>query len=228
MSSRRELCTCAPLISMASAETVYVRRPARRSWAYCCTAAATSRAPLGRCEPHSASSTRRLRRRSPLACGSRLPGSRPCSGAPKPPARSCGRRERSTRWRRLPPRRSSGAGARRGSRRRRARTTRPMFSSSDCAASCSCAAASPRRRCAAAIAPEGEPWAGELAALARVAAEQPAAYYPASYELRRRLRRPEIAHSGRPALLVPARVLADRLFCGYGELEDPIGAAGDL
>lgn len=31
-----------------------------------------------------------------------------------------------------------------------------------------------------------------------------------------------------PALLVPARVLADRLFCGYGELEDPIGAAGGL
>jgi hypothetical protein len=52
--------------------------------------------------------------------------------------------------------------------------------------------------------------------------------YPASYDLRRRLRRPEIAHSGRPGLLVPARVLADRLFCGCGELEDPIGAAGDL
>jgi hypothetical protein len=81
---------------------------------------------------------------------------------------------------------------------------------------------------ARAFPPEGEPWAGELAALARLAAEQPAACYPASYELRRRLRRPEIAHSGRPALLVPARVLADRLFCGYGELEDPIGAAGDL
>jgi tetratricopeptide (TPR) repeat protein len=75
---------------------------------------------------------------------------------------------------------------------------------------------------------EGEPWARELAALARLAVEQPAACYPASYELRRRLRRPEIAHSGRPALLVPARVLADRLFCGCGDLEDPIGAAGDL
>jgi hypothetical protein len=81
---------------------------------------------------------------------------------------------------------------------------------------------------ARAFPPKGEPWARELAALARLAVEQPAACYPASYELRRRLRRPEIAHSGRPALLVPARVLADRLFCGCGELEDPIGAAGDL
>jgi len=79
-----------------------------------------------------------------------------------------------------------------------------------------------------AFAPAGEPWARELAALARLAVEQPAPCYPASYELRRRLRRPETAHSGRPALLVPARVLADRLFCGCGELEDPIGAAGDL
>jgi tetratricopeptide (TPR) repeat protein len=81
---------------------------------------------------------------------------------------------------------------------------------------------------ARAFPPAGEPWARELAALARLAVEQPAACYPASYELRRRLRRPEIAHSGRPALLVPARVLADRMFCGCGELEDPIGAAGDL
>jgi tetratricopeptide (TPR) repeat protein len=81
---------------------------------------------------------------------------------------------------------------------------------------------------ARAFSPAGEPWAQELATLARLAVEQPAACYPASYELRRRLRRPEIAHSGRPALLVPARVLADRLFCGCGEQEDPIGAAGDL
>jgi hypothetical protein len=81
---------------------------------------------------------------------------------------------------------------------------------------------------ARAFPPAGEPWAPELAALARLAVEEPGACYPASYALRRRLRRPEIAHSGRPALLVPTRVLADRLFCGYGELEDPIGAAGDL
>ena len=81
---------------------------------------------------------------------------------------------------------------------------------------------------ARAFPPDGKPWAQELAALARQAVEQPAACYPSSYELRRRLRRPEVAHSGRPALLVPARVLADRLFCGCGELEDPIGAAGDL
>ena len=81
---------------------------------------------------------------------------------------------------------------------------------------------------ARAFPPAGEPWAAELAALARLAVEEPGACYPASYALRRRLRRPEIASSGRPALLVPTRVLADRLFCGYGELEDPIGAAGDL
>lgn len=81
---------------------------------------------------------------------------------------------------------------------------------------------------ARAFPPAGEPWARELAALACLAVEEPAACYPASYELKRCLRRPEIAHSGRPALLVPARVLADRLFCGCGELEDPIGAAGDL
>jgi hypothetical protein len=74
----------------------------------------------------------------------------------------------------------------------------------------------------------GKPWAQELAALARLAVEEPGARYPASYELRRRLRRQEIAHSGQPALLGPARVLADRLFCGYAELEDPIGAASDL
>lgn len=81
---------------------------------------------------------------------------------------------------------------------------------------------------ARAFPPAGEPWARKLAVLARLAVDQPAACYPASYELRRRLRRPEVARSGRPALLVPARVLADRLFCGCGELEDPIGAAGDL
>jgi|GEM_PF-3910445 len=81
---------------------------------------------------------------------------------------------------------------------------------------------------AGAFPPAGEPWAPELAALARLAVEEPGACYPASYALRRRLRRREIANAGRPALLVPARVLADRLFCGYGELEDPIGAAGDL
>ena len=75
--------------------------------------------------------------------------------------------------------------------------------------------------------PEGEPWAPELAALARLAVEEPGARYPASYELRRRLRRPELAFSGRLALIAPARSLADRLFCGCGELEDPIGAAGD-
>jgi RNA polymerase sigma factor (sigma-70 family) len=70
---------------------------------------------------------------------------------------------------------------------------------------------------ARAFPPAGEPWAPELAALARLAVEEPGACYPASYALRRRLRRPEIASLGRPALLVPARVLADRLFCGYGE-----------
>ena len=81
---------------------------------------------------------------------------------------------------------------------------------------------------ARAFPPAGEPWAPELAALARLAAEKPAACYPASYELQLRLRRSPAACPGRPALLVPARVLADRLFCGCGELEDPIGAAADL
>jgi tetratricopeptide (TPR) repeat protein len=76
--------------------------------------------------------------------------------------------------------------------------------------------------------PAGEPWARELAALARLAAMEPGACYPASYELRRRLRRPAAACPGRPALLVPARALADRLLRGCGELEDPIGAAAEL
>jgi tetratricopeptide (TPR) repeat protein len=82
---------------------------------------------------------------------------------------------------------------------------------------------------ALAFPPAGEPWARELVNLARLAAEEPSACYQASYELRRRLRLREVAcHPGRPALLVPARVLADRLFCGCGELEDPIGAAAEL
>jgi tetratricopeptide (TPR) repeat protein len=81
---------------------------------------------------------------------------------------------------------------------------------------------------ARAFPPAGQPWELELAALARLAVEEEGARYQASYELRRRLGRPEIAKSGRLPLLVPARVHADRLFCGCGELEDPIGAAGDL
>ena len=81
---------------------------------------------------------------------------------------------------------------------------------------------------ARAFPPAGEPWAPELATLARLAAEEPEKCYPASCELRRRLRRPPAACPGRPELLVPARVLADRLFRGCGELEDPIGAAADL
>jgi hypothetical protein len=82
---------------------------------------------------------------------------------------------------------------------------------------------------ALAFPPAGEPWARELVNLARLAAEEPWACYQASYELRRRLGRREVAYNaGRPALVVPARVLADRLFCGCGELEDPIGAAAEL
>jgi hypothetical protein len=75
----------------------------------------------------------------------------------------------------------------------------------------------------------GEPWARELADLVRLATEEPSACYQASYELRRRLRLRDVAgDAGRRALLVPARVLADRLFFGYGELEDPIGAPKEL
>ncbi len=81
---------------------------------------------------------------------------------------------------------------------------------------------------ALAFPPAGEPWARELANLVHMATEEPAACYPASYELRRRLSLRAAVDPGRPALLVPARVLADRLFCGCGELEDPIGAAAEL
>jgi tetratricopeptide (TPR) repeat protein len=81
---------------------------------------------------------------------------------------------------------------------------------------------------AVAFPPAGEPWAQELTNLVRLAIEEPSACHLASNELRRRLRLREAArHAGRPALLVPARVLADRLFCGCGELEDPIGAAAE-
>ena len=63
----------------------------------------------------------------------------------------------------------------------------------------------------------------------RLAIEEPAACYRTSYGLQRRLRGRGVAHHpSRPPLILPARILADRLFCGCGELEDPIGAAADL
>jgi tetratricopeptide (TPR) repeat protein len=67
--------------------------------------------------------------------------------------------------------------------------------------------------------------AAELAGLARMAAARPPAFYTASLELQRRLRHRAPACPGRRPLLLPTRLLADRLLCLRSELEDPVGAA---
>jgi tetratricopeptide (TPR) repeat protein len=67
--------------------------------------------------------------------------------------------------------------------------------------------------------------AAEMAGLARLAAVRPQAFYAASLELQRRLRHRAPTCPGRRPLLLPTRLLADRLLCLRSELEDPVGAA---
>jgi tetratricopeptide (TPR) repeat protein len=75
----------------------------------------------------------------------------------------------------------------------------------------------------------GEPWAREMAELARLAAGGGAqSFYRACHDFRRRLRQSWPADSGRPRLLTPTRALADRLLRHRGEHEDPLGAARGL
>jgi hypothetical protein len=71
----------------------------------------------------------------------------------------------------------------------------------------------------------GEALAAEMAALARLAAEEPQAFYKESLKFGWRLRHQPLGCRGQPRLLTPTRQLADRLLRRRGELEDPIGAA---
>jgi hypothetical protein len=82
---------------------------------------------------------------------------------------------------------------------------------------------------------EGERWAEEMAGLARVAGTNPDGVYRACCELGLRLRLrlrqatpPDSCQAGRPPLVTPLRLLADRLLRRRGELEDPIGAGMGL
>jgi hypothetical protein len=170
----------------------------------------------------------------------------------RPLVNICGGRGLSTRWRARPPKASSGPGARRGSPQRPARLPRPMRGWTRCGASCWSAAALPKRRAApgsaagedrgatgegagelmaalaGACAGAGEELAAEMAALARLAAERPKAFYGPSLRFGWLLRHEAPGCPGRPRLLRPTRQLADRLLRGRGELEDPIGAAVNL
>jgi tetratricopeptide (TPR) repeat protein len=74
----------------------------------------------------------------------------------------------------------------------------------------------------------GEALAAEMAALARLAAEEPQAFYKESLKFGWRLRHQPLGCLEQPRLLTPTRQLADRLLRRRGELEDPIGAAVNL
>jgi hypothetical protein len=74
----------------------------------------------------------------------------------------------------------------------------------------------------------GERWAGEIADLARLARERPDMVGEGHRRFRERLRREPLSSHGRAPLLVPSRVLADRLLRRRGELEDPIGSGREL
>jgi tetratricopeptide (TPR) repeat protein len=76
--------------------------------------------------------------------------------------------------------------------------------------------------------PGGREWADELADVARFPAGAAAERYAAIHRLRMRLRKAPQLQTERPPLLVPARVLIDRLLRWRGEHEDPIGAATGL
>jgi hypothetical protein len=74
----------------------------------------------------------------------------------------------------------------------------------------------------------GKALAAEMAALARLATEEPQAFYSASLRFGWRLRHQPLGCLEQPRLLTPTRQLADRLLRRRGELEDPIGAAVNL
>jgi hypothetical protein len=74
----------------------------------------------------------------------------------------------------------------------------------------------------------GEALAEEMAALARLATDEPNAFYKPSLKFGWRLRRQPLGCLDQPRLLTPTRQLADRLLRRRGELEDPIGAAVNL
>ena len=74
----------------------------------------------------------------------------------------------------------------------------------------------------------GEPWAGAMADLVRLAADQPGASYQAGLDLKRRLRHAPPIGADRAPLLRSSRHLADRLLRQQGELEAPVGAAAGL
>jgi len=76
--------------------------------------------------------------------------------------------------------------------------------------------------------PAGQGWAQELARVARFPATRAAERYAAVHRLRLRLRQEPQGDAKRPPLLIPARVLIDRLLRWRGEHEDPIGAATGL
>jgi tetratricopeptide (TPR) repeat protein len=76
--------------------------------------------------------------------------------------------------------------------------------------------------------PAGREWAEELAHLARFPAGAAAERSAAIHRLRMRLRQAPPVQAERPPMLLPARVLIDRLLRWRGEHEDPIGAATGL
>ncbi len=71
-------------------------------------------------------------------------------------------------------------------------------------------------------------FASGFAGLSRLAAERPEALHARCVEWKRRLRRAAVTGAGRPPLLTPPRLLADRVLRGHAESEDPLGAAAGL
>ena len=73
---------------------------------------------------------------------------------------------------------------------------------------------------------DGEAWAQEIAGLARVSGGgAPGQRYGVAHELRRRLRQAAAPAGQRTGLIVPWRMLTDRLLRGRAEGAEPIGAA---
>jgi hypothetical protein len=77
----------------------------------------------------------------------------------------------------------------------------------------------------AAFGPPAAPWAAALAQLAARSREDVAPLHRAGVELLLRLRRERPVAPGRPDLLIPDRLLCNRLLRHRGEHEDPLGAA---
>jgi hypothetical protein len=77
----------------------------------------------------------------------------------------------------------------------------------------------------AAFGPPAAPWAAALAQLAARSCEDVAALHQAGVELLLRLRRERPRVPDRPDLLIPDRLLCNRLLRHRGEHEDPLGAA---